>query len=420
MKKTLAQKTFFIFVTLMVSVLFACSDDKAGDAPAVEKHLSRALATPMPQTDIERLKQNKEQNKEQNDEELERLLKIGIIGPETGADAVYGLHVVEGVLAAAKRFNAQGGIDGKEIEILHLDNEGNPGLTAKAVSYLIRQNVVAIFSSPTGWSTFVPVHRVNDSKTLFISIGSRRHIERSGPYVFRVALSDEHATDDLIKYTTETLGYVNYAMVTSSNYDYSLDVSALFKKALAKHGGILKVDTDSYDVYTGKRNLQVVVDAIKNTDALQGVIFTGAMKEGVLLAKELKKAGLKLPIIGDEDLFSADFLKAGDAVSGSLLYATYSPDNDSPKMDEFKKDYGKDNPDRFSALAYDSFMLLAEAIKQAGSTKSSKVREALINIKDYEGVTGKTSFTSEGISVKQTFIYSVKKGEQGEGFVVLE
>lgn len=166
--------------------------------------------------------------------------------------------------------------------------------------------------------------------------------------------------------------------------------------------------------------MKAVLGAIKkNRGALHGVIFTGGVSEAVVLAQELKKAGLTLPIIGGEDLFSEEYLKGGDAVNETLMYTTFSAENKSSKMDEFIKDYGKANPDRFAALAYDTFMLVAEAIKEAGSTDTSKVREALINRKDCLGVTGKTSFTTENMPIKHPIICKVKKGDGGaSGFVL--
>lgn len=71
----------------------------------------------------------------------------------------------------------------------------------------------------------------------------------------------------------------------------------------------------------------------------------------------------------------------------TLLYSTLAADNKSSKMAEFIKDYGNAVPDRFAALAYDIFMLIADAIKIAGSTNTGKVREALINRKECEGAT---------------------------------
>ncbi len=382
--------SIFVFAVMVMSLLSGCSDNKGVKAPE---------------------KTAKE----------ERPLIIGIVGPETGEEASYGTSVVEGALAAAKRFNAQGGIGGKEIKVLHFDDKSNLDSTNKIVQDLISQGAIAILAAPTGSSTFAPVHLVNESKTIFISVGSRRHLKGTGPYVFRTAVPDELATEDLIKHAITELGYVNYVLVTASDNDFSLDLSSMFKKALDKHHGVIKVEADTYDAFTGGRNMKAVIAAIKKSpDTLHGVIFTGGAGEAVLLAQELRKAGLTFPIIGGEDLFSEEYLKGGDAVNETLMYTTFSADSKSAKMDEFMKDYGKAKPDRFAALAYDTFMLVAEAIKESGSTDTAMVREALINRKDCVGVTGKTSFTAENMPIKHPIICKIKKGEAGENAFVLK
>ena len=377
-----------VVVAMVMSLLSGCSDKKGATAPEIVKD--------------------------------ERPLIIGIVGPETGEEAVYGKSVVAGALAAAKRFNAQGGIAGKEIKVLHYDDQSDIGLTTKAVKDLISQRAIAILAAPTGSSTFSPIHLVNDSKTIFVSVGSRRQLKASGPFVFRTAVPDETATEDLIKYAIAELG-VNYALVTAADNEFSLELSSLFKKALGKHNGVIKLEADTYDPYAGGRNIAAVIAAIKKSpDPLHGIIFTGGATEAVLLAQELKKTGLNLPIIGGEDLFSEEYLQGGDAVNETLMYTTFFADNKSAKTEEFIKDFGEGKPDRFAALAYDTFMLVAEAIKEAGTTDTSLVRETLINRKDCEGVTGKTSFTSENMPVKHPVICKVKKGESGERSFVLK
>ncbi len=407
----------FLYIVLALTlgaVLFSCSGNNEENAAQATKKINGSPSVPHQAVPSEAVPSEAEKT-------WERPLKIGIIGPETGADSIYGIDVLTGVMAAAKRFNAEGGIDGRDIEVINIDTKGEPGLTSRGVAYLISQGVIAIFSAPTGWSTFAPIHQVNGSKTIFLSIGSRRRIERSGPYIFRAALSDELATDGLVHYAIQELGYTNFALVGSSDYSYSLDISSLFKKAVMKYGGTIRVEADTYDSYLAKRNLESVINIIKHSpQALQAVIFTGGADEGVLLSKGLKNAGLNLPIIGGEDLLVEDYLKEGGDVSGSLIYASYSPLIRSPMMDEFIEDIHEKNPDRFVALAYDAFMLLAEAIRAAGSTDSAKVRDALIESKGYDGVTGNTKFTSEGMPIKRPFIYGTKVGGGEQGFVLLE
>ena len=388
MKTSHNKISLMVIVVMVMSLLSGCSDKENAKTPEIVKD--------------------------------ERPLIIGIVGPETGEEAAYGKSVVAGALAAAKRFNAQGGIGGKEIKVLHFDDKSDIGTATQAVKDLIGQRAIAILAAPTGSSTFAPIHLVNESKTLFISIGSRRHLKASGPFVFRTAVPDETATEDLIKYAVKELG-ANYALITAADNEFSLELSSLFKKALAKHNGVIKLEADTYDAFTGAPNIGAVVAAIKKSpDTLHGVIYTGGATEAVLLAQELKKAGLNQPIIGGEDLFSEEYLQGGDAVNETLTYTTFFADKKSAKTDEFLKDLGNESPDRFAALAYDTFMLLADAIKEAGSTDTSLVREALINRKDCIGVTGKTSFTSENMPVKHPTLCRVKKGENGERSFVLK
>ena len=405
-----------ILLVLSLGLFPGCSDDKEGRALQSNEEMAAEMQRVV--QEAESYAQSEEVKKEE--EQKERELIIGIVGPETGDESELGLGVVNGALSAAEFFNSQGGVAGKKIKVLHFDDSNNMANSTKIVSYLIEQGAVAILSAPTGSATFAPIHIVNKSETIYISIGTRRHIEKSGPFIFRSAVPDDRATEDLIKYTIQKRGYMNYALVTSSNHDFSLDLSAHFKKALYKYHGSIKVETDTYDAYTGGSNMAAVIEALKGCpEPLQGVIFTGGAEEGVELAQSLKASGLVVPIIAGEDFYSADYLKGGDAVDGTLLYATFSPDHNPAKMQEFLKNYGgKGTPDRFAALAYDTFMLIAEAIKSTGSTNTTKVKEQLVRRSDYDGVTGKFGFTSEGTPLKHPVIYEVKKGAAGEEFVV--
>ena len=381
-----------VLVAILISLLPGCSDSK--------KEAAKPPAKPPVK--------------------IEAPLIIGVVGPETGDEARFGTSVVEGVLAAAKRINSQGGVGGKEIQVLHFDDKSNIETATKIVKDLISQKVTAILAAPTGSSTFAPIHLVNESKTLFISIGTRRHLKASGPFVFRTAVPDDLATEDLIKHAITDLKYSNFGLITVSDSEFSLDLSSMFMKAVDKHKGEIIVRTDVYDTLSGGHNMGAVINALKKSPKpLHAVIYTGGVNDGIQLAQEMRKAGINLPIIGGEDLFSEEYLKGGDAVTDTLMYTTFSKDSQSRKMTEFMADYGKTNPDRFAALAYDTFMLVADAIREAGSADSEKIREALINRKDCEGVTGKTSFTADNLPVKHPIICKIRRSGSGErGFVL--
>lgn len=358
-------------------------------------------------------------------QEKDRALKVGVIGPETGEESSYGLAVLEGIRMAVERFNASGGLDGHDIEIINHDNSGGISQARSITSDLISQNVVAIFSAPTGASTFAPTQQINASDTIFISIGTRRKIGRSGSYIFHFSLSDEIAIEEMLKYSVNDLGFQNYALVTSSSYEYSLSISSVFKQVISKSGGHIVIEADTYDTYSGSTDLQGVVTALKNApEQLQAFIFTGGAEEAALLARAMKDGGLSIPLIGGEDLFSEEFLKQGrDAVNGALFYTTFSPDDTSPMTAQFVRDHVDRvnfKPDRFTALAYDAFTQLGEAMKTSGSLKSSGIRGAMLNMKESKGVTGVSRWSAKGEPIKKPFLYRVKSGKSGGKFVLLQ
>jgi len=359
-------------------------------------------------------------------QEKERALIVGVIGPETGAEAKYGLAVLEGITMAAERFNARGGLRGEKIEIIHHDNSGGSGQALDIAEALIKKNVVAIFSAPTGWSTFAPTHLVNGARTVFISIGTRRKIARSGSYIFHFALPDETAIDAMLRHATAELGYRDFALVTSSSYDYSLSIAALFKQAVPRHGGKIVLEADTYDTFSGKTDIGKVAAALKaSSDGLQAIIFTGSVQEAALLAKAASKDGKPaLPIIGGEDLFNGQFLEQGGAaVRGALVYATFAPDHPSSLVSDFVAAHkARKNavPDRFAALAYDAFGLLAQALNDAASLKGSVVSEALVKLKAGEGVSGPGHWAADGTPIKRPYLYRVEAGQTGEKFALVQ
>jgi len=362
--------------------------------------------------------------REAQDEAEDRALIVGVIGPETGTEAKYGLAVLEGVVMAADQFNARGGVRGEKIEIIHQDNSGGSGQALDIVSAMIEKKVVAIFSAPTGWSTFAPTHLVNQSRTLFISVGTRRKIGRSGDYIFHFSLPDEIAVEALLDYATRKMGYENFALVTSSSYDYSLSIASVFKQTALRIGSRILVEADTYNTFSGMTDIGNVLAALKaSPEELQAIIFTGSALEAGQLARAAKDNGLNLPLIGSEDLFSEQFLsEAGNAAQGALVYATFAPDHPSPMVAEFIADHVDRNkvaPDRFTALAYDAFGLLSEALEVAGSLNGRRVRDALVNMKETDGVTGASRLAPDGTPIKHPHLYRVDSDKSGEKFVLV-
>ncbi|MBI5286967.1 MAG: ABC transporter substrate-binding protein [Deltaproteobacteria bacterium] len=346
------------------------------------------------------------------------VLKVGVIGPETGEEAELGLMTLDGVELAVQDINSKGGINGRKVEVIHYDTRGS-GVTAQnAIAKLIREKIIAIIASPSGWSTFAPVWMVNESRTIFISAGSRRHIGRSGPYIFRVSLPDEVATQDTIKYCVEKLGFKRFAIITSMMDDeYSLSLGGLYRRAVMNKGGQIVAEAHLFLDETINEAISRMKKEAKGP--IDAIIFTGDDGSALTVLKEARKQGLKAPLIGGEELYREEFLKGGEMVDGSILYSSFASEDTSPQaikfIQSYKKKRGK-NPTGLVALGYDSFMLVAKAAQIAGSFEPPKVRDALARIKAFQGITGKIDIGPDGETIIHPLILRVEKKGMGYGF----
>lgn len=352
----------------------------------------------------------------------EETLKVGVIGPETGEEASLGLMTLAGVELAVKDVNDKGGIKGKKVEVIHLDIKGSGIAIQDAIARLIKEKVIAIIASPTGWSTFAPVWMVNEYRTIFVSAGSKRHIGRSGPYIFRMSLPDEIATEDTIMYCVRRLGYKRFALVQSMMDDeYSLALAGLYKRAVINKGGVVVSEVHIFQ----DANLKDVISTVK-TEAkgpIDAIIFTGDAGSAIALLREARRQGLKAPLIGGEKLYRDEFLKAGKMVDGSILYSSFAMEDTSPRtvrfIESYKRKMGK-SPTDLVALGYDSFMLVAKAIEDACTLDRVKIRDALTRVKDFQGVTGRSSIGTDGEAIKHPFILQVGKKGKGYGFSLVK
>jgi branched-chain amino acid transport system substrate-binding protein len=134
-----------------------------------------------------------------------------------------------------------------------------------------------------------------------------------------------------------------------------------------------------------------------------------------LQAQQARRLGITAPLIGSDSWGSSELLTLGGKdLEGAFFSSHYAADTATPKAQEFIRDYsakyGK-KPDDVAALTYDSGRLLLAAITKAGSLDRQKVRDALANISEFEGVTGTMKFSGTGDPVKSAVIIQIKDGK---------
>lgn len=353
-----------------------------------------------------------------------RPMRIGVIGPETGEQAVYGLKTLAGASVAVKEINSKGGILGKKIELFNYDDKNTrSGAVNAAIKLIEEHKVIGIIAAPTGWSSFGPLFAANDSKTLYITAGTRRKLGRSGNFIFRNSLPDNLAAEGTIAYCADKLGYKRYAIITAVENDFSLQLTAYFKKAVFDKKAVVAAEVFTGSGYSGYKDAVAEIKQ-KSKGQIDAIIYTGSSKEGAEIVEEARNQGLNAPLIGGSDLMSSELWEIGkDSVVGTIVYNSFAIDSKSKEaagfIELYKKEKGE-NPDATAALAYDAVMLLSEAVKKAKTTDTIKVREAMLSLKGFRGATGAISFGIGGEPLKHPFVFRLEKKDSAYSFNLVD
>jgi branched-chain amino acid transport system substrate-binding protein len=427
---------FFVFMLALILIYSSCKKEEKKSEIELrmeqrEKEWSESGKKIATREDREKVSAEVDFEKKGDKEislESERKMKVGVLGAETGELSEYGLKTLIGAQLAAEEINASGGINGEPLEVLHYNTSGSIAETLNAVDKFISEGVAAIIGSPTGEVTFSASKKLNDHQTILISAGTRRRIGDTGPYMFRNTLSDDDAVNELIDYCINKANIKNFALISSMSNDYSITLTALFKKAiLINSGGNVVEDVFLWSENTANiakedSSIEFQVGKIKSKSP-DAVVYTGDPLEGIKIAKEIRRQGIKSPLIGGEELITENFIKDGkDAIIGTIVYSGFYGDSKLPHIkgfvDSYKKKYGT-YPDRIAALGYDALNMIAEAIRKAPSMRPTHIRDSLAGIKDFSGVTGMTSFTANKEVKKHAYILEAKKEEGRIKFVLV-
>lgn len=344
------------------------------------------------------------------------VIKLGFLGATTGSVANYGIPGQKGMEMAIEELNADGGVLGKEVKGIYLDNKGDSSEIALITDkYINRDKVVAMVGDPCTGLTKIAADIAQKNKVVIFSAGATgTGVVEIGDYVFRNTLLDMFAVPSVVDWMMETKGWKNFAVVTSLNNGYSTALTPVFKEAIGKQGGKIVIEESINDEET---DFTAQITNIKKAKP-DVLVFTGYYREAALMMNEAKKQNLDITLVGGDGLYGQDLAKlGGKAVEEKVVfYCGFSSDDTNPETAAFLKAYkakfNNEEPDMFSAQYYDAVMILAKAMKDANSTDPSVFKNELAKLKDYPGVSGNTTFRPDREPVKSPVcLITVKDGK---------
>ncbi|TAM85583.1 branched-chain amino acid ABC transporter substrate-binding protein [bacterium] len=339
-------------------------------------------------------------------------IKIGVPVPLSGSYANAGIDILNGAKLAAERINASGGINGQKIEIVPEDDACDAQTAVQAAQKLIDEGVVAAaggYCSSASLPELTTFHRANIPFALDASTNPQL-TEMGYDNVVRTIGRDDEQGPFAANFIANAL-HAKTAAVIHDNTTYAKGLADNTVSALKTSG--VRVVYDNA-VTPGQADYTPTLTRVAglNPDV---IYYTGYFSEAGVLVKEARQLHMKGTFMGGDATNDPTLIKtAGSAANGMII--TTSPlaqfiSGAHGFVQQYEKAYGH-APGPYSVYEYDAVGVMAQAIRNAKSTKSDKIIAALHQIKNYHGLTGEIGFNAKGDRTKPAYITIIVKNEQ--------
>jgi branched-chain amino acid transport system substrate-binding protein len=338
-------------------------------------------------------------------------LKIGMVQPLTGAAAESGKYQVQGAKLAVEAINKSGGVLGKQIELVIEDDQTtNPGAVLAFSKLASDPSIVAFIGSVRSTQVQAMSPDIQKYGRPVMIGGTDPTLTHSGnPWLFRCRPNDSYSARVMADFGLNTLAKKKWAIVHSTDAFGTNGMKNLV--AALKAAGIEPVLIQGYT--NNSQDFTPVALAVRQSGADVLASYMTFETDAGIFAKQLRQLGATLEWIGSASNATATALKlGGPALNGTYAVVDFNKDS-NPAAQDFATRYDavyKPNADLFSAWTFDAMTMLAEAIKNAGSTEPAKIREAILAIKDMPGAEGIYTFDQNGDGLHG---YNIIKNENG-------
>lgn len=337
-------------------------------------------------------------------------IRIGFHAPQTGFAAADGTSALNGAELAVEQANAEGGIAGKQIELVVYDDQAEPKQAVPIATKLIEQDGVKVavsgsYSAPTRAAAGV----FQEAGIPYISAYAvHPDITRAGDYVFRTSFVGEVQGRAGAKLVGEVLDKHRVVLITLNN-DFGKSLAAGFQEAADRYTIDIVAE---YEYSIKDRQFGPIVAQVK-ADQPDAIYATGYFFTAGPLVSQLRAAGVDVPVIGQEGYDSAKFVEiAGNAAEGVIITTSLDRDSDSPEVQAFIEQFEQKAgfpADMVAASAHTALKVAIEAMRQAGTEDPAAIRDA-IAATDLEASTGRISFNQLGEVQKDVQVQVVKDG----------
>ena len=343
------------------------------------------------------------------------VIKIGVFEPVTGANAGGAKWEIEGIKLANKLYPE---VLGKKVELVIVDNKSHKVEAANAASRLVdKENVNAVIGSYGSSLSIAGGEIFKNAKIPAVGAScTNPMVTLDNEYYSRVCFIDPFQGTVMANYAFGKLNAKKVAIVQEVSNDYAVGLAKFFTDSFKKLTGDDKSIVAVANYNTGDTDFSAQLTNIKalNPD----VIFApGNFTESAALTKQARELGITAPIIGGDTWETQEFIDIGGKAVEGAIFSTFfdaakpATSETEKFIAEFKKAFPDKEPAGVSALGYDAYLLIIDAIKRANSADPEKIKEAINQTKDFMGASGIVTLDENRNAIKSAVIKQVKNGK---------
>ncbi len=345
----------------------------------------------------------------------DQLVRIGVSGPLSGANAFAGKDNENGVRLAVEELNAQKlKVGGKTVrfELQSEDDQGDPKAGVNVAQKFADAGVKFVLG-PYNSGVAIPASRVyNDAGILMSTVGTNPKITQSRyPHVFRIVASDNQVGGSMASYAAKELK-IKTVGVIDDRTAFGQGIAEEFAKQ-ARAAGLSVAGREFTNDKASDFAAILTAFRAKKVDA---IFFGGYAPQAAPMARQMKQLGMaNVRLLGGDTLCSPEMAKlGGDAVGDNVLCAQAGAMLDKqPGGPAFKARYKQRfqrDPDVYAPAFYDQTMVIVQAMKQANTVDPAAVSK-LLHTASFPGVAGTYGYDAGG-NLKKTAVtvYTFKGG----------
>lgn len=336
---------------------------------------------------------------------------IGFSAPLSGSSSAVGKDLKNGAELAVKLANESGKLNGKTVKLVVRDDKGDSKEAASiATDFGQNKDIIGVVGHYFSSSTLAAAPSYNKAALPAVAPGSSApSISQAGDYIYRVVMSDSEQSKLIANWAWDS-GLKNVAIIYE-NDDYGLGLKNNFTEKFEKLGGTIVANETLTSGQT--KDFSATISKLKSLN-VDAVVLACSDCDAPLILTQAKNSGFTPQFLGVDALYAQSVIENSNGnAEGLIIPGFFDVKSDDAAVKAFvtayQAEYGS-NPGSFAAYSFDATNLIINGIVNNGATREN-VKKYLDNVKDFDGVTGKTTFDQNGDVIKQAIKFTVKNGQ---------